>query len=216
VNDRTIVIRSDDPRVAELSAAGWTVDARSWGASLDAAQIDQQAYRALLTRPTKSGIELRALSAADVEKVLALDSVTLADYPAGPATAHPALTKDAATPGLNRRGFGAFGASDELLAITYADVTGSCCNVDFTVVTPSHRGRGIATALKAAALLSLAAEGITSFRTGGSSANHAILQANARLGFYRDEEWLTFVEPPPSTLRRAQGTEQKNQGTGLS
>lgn len=70
----------------------------------------------------------------------------------------------------------------------------STADIDFTVVAPDFRGRGLATALKAWSLLALAAAGVNSVRTGGSARNAAIIAANARLGFVIDERWLTLTD----------------------
>jgi hypothetical protein len=41
-------------------------------------------------------------------------------------------------------------------------------------------------------VLTLAAEGVTQFRTGGSADNLAILRANDAVGYIQDEEWVTL------------------------
>ncbi len=76
--------------------------------------------------------------------------------------------------------------------MTYVDVDGARAEVDVTVVTPAWRGVGLATGVKAASLLALAAEGVTAVRTGGSQDNAAILASNRTLGFVVDERWVTL------------------------
>lgn len=82
--------------------------------------------------------------------------------------------------------------------MTYVDVGSRTAEVDFTVVAREHRGRGLATAAKAASVLDLLLGGVTVVRTGGSADNAAILAANTGLGFVVDEEWLTLAPPSSS------------------
>lgn len=149
-------------------------------------------------------LDLVELGAHDVGAILALDAATVGDYPGGPATRHAALDRARATPGGRRRFFGVrtgrVGAdgvrpAGELVAMSVVDLGGdSTAGIDFTVVAPDFRGRGLATALKAWSLLALAAAGVNSVRTGGSARNAAIIAVNARLGFVIDERWLTLTD----------------------
>ncbi|WIB68909.1 hypothetical protein DEI93_07735 [Curtobacterium sp. MCBD17_035] len=74
------------------------------------------------------------------------------------------------------------------------DIDGVEAETHFTVVHRAWRGRGLGIAVKAASVLTLAAEGVTRFRTGGSVDNVAILRANDALGYVRDEEWVTLAQ----------------------
>lgn len=61
-----------------------------------------------------------------------------------------------------------------------------------------HRGRrglGLGSAVKAASVVALAAEGHCYFCTGGSADNAASLAANRSVGYVVDEEWLTLAGP---------------------
>ncbi|WP_316298264.1 GNAT family N-acetyltransferase [Clavibacter michiganensis] len=192
-----VIVRSDDPRAAELLAAGRIVTARSWGAQLDAADVDPARLRTLVDRVAGSAV-LRELGPDGVGAILALDAATLDDYPGGPATRHVGLTSDSArVPAPGRRGFGAFDAGGALLAMTFVDLdpAGRAAETDVTVVDAAHRGRGLGTAVKAASVLALLEVGVTAFRTGGSSENAAIVAAGASLGYSVDEEWLTLEAP---------------------
>jgi len=192
-----VIARSDDPEVARLLADGWAVTARSWGAQLDAADADPDRLRALIDRVAPDAV-LRELAPDDVPRILALDAATLADYPGGPATRHAGLTPDSArVPVPGRRGFGAVDSAGALLAMTFVDVdpAGRAAETDVTVVDAAHRGRGLGTAVKAASVRALLAEGVAVFRTGGSSENAAIIVAGAALGYRVDEEWLTLEAP---------------------
>ncbi|MDM7888024.1 GNAT family N-acetyltransferase [Curtobacterium sp. RHCJP20] len=124
------------------------------------------------------------------------------DYPGGVAPRHEQLDNDAATPTAGRRASGAFAADGSLVAMTSVEVDGADAETDFTVVHPSHRGRGIGTALKVWSVLALQREGVRRFRTGGSAENVAIQRANAVLGYVQDEEWVTLAPRTASTRRR--------------
>ena len=189
VMGETIVLPAQSPRRTELEALGWAVVARSFGAQLDAERIDEQRLRALVVGAPGS---VRALAAADVDAVLALDRATIGDYPGSVATQHEPLDRAGATPSAARRAFGAFLTDGELVAMTFVSVDGAEAETDFTVVDRTQRGRGLGVAVKAASVLELSAAGVTRFRTGGSADNAAIQRANVALGYVRDEEWVTL------------------------
>ena len=187
------VLPADAPERAELEAQGWTVVARSFGAQLDAHTVDQPRLQGLVARAVDVG-SMRELSHADVDAVLALDALTIGDYPGSIATQHTPLDRQRATPSESRRAFGVLLESGELVAMTFVDLDGADAETDFTVVHPTWRGRGLGVAAKAASVLTLLADGVTRFRTGGSADNAAILAAHDVVGYVRDEEWVT-LEP---------------------
>ncbi|GAA2150538.1 hypothetical protein GCM10009826_06530 [Humibacillus xanthopallidus] len=169
--------------------------ARSWGARLELTDGHEQCWVAALDGLPPEDV-CRELSAADVTAALALDSATARDYPGGVATAHERLTAVRASPAAGRRGFGVLDADQNLVAMTFVDVVdvvGAEAEVDFTVVARHRRGRGLATAVKAASLLALKRAGVTTVRTGGSDENSGILAANQALGFQVDEHWPTLT-----------------------
>ena len=188
------VIRADDPRRSSLEARGWTVSARSWAAELEAPAVDRSLLRALIAR-VAGIVTIRSLGDDDVAGVLALDRLTGHDYPGGLATRHQALTVERARVTVGRVAFGAFTADHRVVAMTYLDLEGEKAETDFTVVSSTMRGHGVATAVKAASVDALLDHGIRRFRTGGSSDNAAIIAANQALGYVRDEEWLTLESP---------------------
>lgn len=142
------VLPAADPQVAQLCARGWKITEESFGAKL---QITP-GVRQQLARIDTSDLYIRPLVADDMSCVLHLDALTLGDYPGGVATAHAPLTRKTACPTPTRRAWGAFRDS-ELVAMTWfeMDASGTFAEIDFTVVAPRWRGRGVATALKAAA-----------------------------------------------------------------
>ena len=187
------VIRADSPLRAGLEAEGWIVVARSWGAGL-VVEAETGDHLARLVERAASVVSLRELDPGDADAVLALDHETLGDYPGDIATAHAPLTADQATPTDDHRGWGAFTPAGLLVAMTFSHVGGELTETDFTVVRRGWRGRGIGTAVKAASVLALAADGHRSFRTGGSADNPASIAANRAVGYELDEEWITLVD----------------------
>ena len=158
---------------------------------------------ARLRRAAKSGAAelgtqralIRPLTASDVDAVLRLDALTAADYPGDIATSHEPLTPASAAPSERHRAWGAFDSEDELIGMTYMWPGPDVTETDFTVVHPGWRRRGVATALKATAVLALIDEGHATFRTGGSADNPAIIRADLALGYVVDEHWVTFAPP---------------------
>jgi GNAT superfamily N-acetyltransferase len=63
---------------------------------------------------------------------------------------------------------------------------------EFTSVLSDYRGRGIGQAVKAASILALASEGVTTFGTGGAGLNEASLRANRALGYVVEERWRSY------------------------
>jgi len=183
------VLPAADPQVAQLCARGWKITEESFGAKL---QITP-GVRQQLARIDTPDLCIRPLVADDMSCVLDLDALTLGDYPGGVATAHASLTRETACPTPTRRAWGAFRDS-ELVAMTWfdTDASGTFAEIDFTVVAPHWRGRGVATALKAAAIVALANAGVDRIRTGGSMRNTAIIRTNEALGFVIDEHWVTL------------------------
>ena len=201
-----IVLPAGSPDVPVLLGEGWQVTARSFGARLDAADVDRDRLLDLVRRVGPE-LVVRELTAGDVDAVLELDGATAGDYPGGAATQHEPFDRAAATPTPVRRAWGAPSEGGELLAVTVVDLVaaaadtgdapdGAAAETDVTVVRRGHRGRGLGTAVKAASVLALVEEGVRRFRTGGSSENPAIIRAGESLGYVRDEEWLTLERAP--------------------
>lgn len=186
------VVKADSSARVELDGHGWTVIARSWGAGLTIDGAGRDQLVAIVGRVV-SRVAIRELRPDDVEAVLALDGETLSDYPGDVATAHEPLNRPRATPTIEHRGWGALSSDGRLIAMTFVDIGAEVTETDFTVVRRGWRGRGLGSAVKAASLLALAAEGHRRFRTGGSVDNAASIAMNRAVGYELDEEWLTFV-----------------------
>ncbi|GIJ00582.1 hypothetical protein CLV28_1180 [Sediminihabitans luteus] len=219
-----IVLPSTDPRVPSLLADGWVVVAESWGARLRLrSDADLDPARAALARAVAAGVVVEELTGDDVpDEVAALEALTHPDYPQTPATPHTLLGADdvAALVRDGVRFFGARaahgggsgarpdgpGAEDArwtssaprpvpaLTAVTGVRREGERAETEFTSVHPDHRRDGLATAVKAASVLALAAEGVRVLGTGGAQVNAASVRMNERLGYVLEERWLTLAE----------------------
>jgi len=188
------VIRSDDPRGADLAAAGWRVVASSWGARLKVTPGLPGRLRDVVAA-VDGGVVIRELEVADSAAVLALDAATAADYPGGVATSHEPLDAASAHDLLARgRVFGAEYAG-ALVAVTVTSRVGDRVETGFTAVHPEHRGRGLASAVKAASVLAHAEDGAVLFGTGGASTNAASLAMNRAVGYEITETWHTYAPP---------------------
>jgi len=163
---------------------------------LNAADVDVRRLDALVDGLRDGGV-VRELEPSDRAAILALDVATVGDYPGGVATRHKALDLEQATVTSRRRGFGVTSPNGALVAMTFVDVDGTHVETDFTVVAKQWRRRGLASAVKAAAVLALLGEGAERFRTGGSEDNVASLAANTTVGYVIDEAWLTLAPPAP-------------------
>lgn len=191
---RPAILNADDPRRTGLESDGWRVVATSFGAQLT---LDASAHERLrsIAASVDAGISFRELSTKDAESAMTLDQETVDDYPGGPATRHELMSREEAVPSARRRAFGAFDADGNLVAMTYMEIDGPTVETDFTVVSASWRRRGVGSALKATSIVALAHEGFTVYRTGGSADNVAIIRADERIGYNRDEEWVTLEAP---------------------
>jgi GNAT superfamily N-acetyltransferase len=194
VSDDVIVLRADDPQCTRLEAYGWVVVARSWGAELDAATVDRVKLSNLIDDARALGV-VREMGVEDVDAILDLDAATAGDYPGNIATRHERLDRGRATPSDRRPAWGVHTPEGALAAMTFADLSGNGAEIDFTVVAPQWRGKGIGTALKASAVLALLDRGVQHIRTGGSADNAPIIAVNTNLGFVIDEQWITLQQP---------------------
>jgi GNAT superfamily N-acetyltransferase len=191
------VVRDDDPVAAALRADGWVVAAESWGARLRVTPAVLGRCAAATGAATDAGWELLVLGPQDAAAVVALDTACAADYPDTAATRHDPPDAVALEGDLRsgaRWAYGAVAADGRLDAVTvlYPSVgrEAAMIETDFTVTRPAVRGRGLATAVKAAAVLDLAAQGHELFGTGGAGVNEASRRANEALGYLVTERWL--------------------------
>ncbi len=192
------VLRSDEPEVPSLLAQGWTVGAESWGARLQVTDAVLATCRSAVADAQRAGLQVRTLAGADAAAIVALDTGELADYPSTAATAHDAPNAAGLRAALDsdeRWAYGALAPDGGLEAATVLYPCDGRVETDFTVVRSSARRRGLAKAVKAAAVLDLAARGHRLFGTGGAGVNAASRRANESLGYVVTERWLHLVPP---------------------
>ncbi|WP_350279663.1 GNAT family N-acetyltransferase [Kribbella sp. HUAS MG21] len=185
------IVRDDDPRCAELEAAGYRVVGESWAVRLS--DPDRELLESAVRRAVAGGLTIRELGPEAAADLHALEKRNEADYPDTPATHHE-VGELADTRALwpEHRVFGAF-EGNRLVGATVIRQKDGFGDTKFTSVLATHRRRGVAQAVKAASILAFLDIGITRFSTGGAAANQASLQANQSLGYKLTEHWRTYA-----------------------
>jgi GNAT superfamily N-acetyltransferase len=184
------IVRDDDPRCAELEAAGYRVVAESWAVRLS--DPDRELLESAVRRATAGGLTIRELGPESAEMLYQLEKANEADYPYTPAT-HRVVGELADVRALwpANRVFGAFDGN-RLVGATVIRQRDGFGDTAFTSVLATHRRRGVAQAVKAASILAFLDVGITRFSTGGAAANQASLRASQSLGYHLTEQWRTY------------------------
>ncbi|WBQ05171.1 hypothetical protein [Kribbella sp. CA-293567] len=180
------IVRDDDPRCAELEAAGYRIVGESWGARLrepDPELLERAVLRA-------AGVTVRELGPEYADAWPSLEKANEQDYPYTPATQRVVPPVE----GLielwtTGRVFGALDGQ-RLVGATIISLAGE---TGFTSVLAGYRGRGIGQAVKAASILALLAEGVRVFGTGGAALNEASIGANVALGYVVEERWRSYA-----------------------
>jgi GNAT superfamily N-acetyltransferase len=186
-------VRDDDPRCAELEAAGYRIVGESWAARLidpDLSTLKQTVLRA-------AGVTVRELDRSYAAAWHELETANEKDYPYTPATHRVVQPVDElAELWTTGRVFGAFDG-ERLVGATYISPKGDPARGEtgFTSVLDGYRGRGIGQAVKAASILALSADGVRVFGTGGAALNEASLGANLALGYVITERWRSYAPP---------------------
>lgn len=189
-----VVLRAEDPRCPDLESSGYALVGESWGARLRLAEPpDLPLAAAAVDRAVAMGIDVRELGADAADAVRVLEDANHPDYPFTPATAHVSRNLKR-TRALWAEGKRVFGALDGtlLVAVTAIEPAGQHGETKFTSVLVGYRGRGIGSAVKAASILALAADGVRTFDTGGAGVNEASLGANRALGYVIEERWRSY------------------------
>jgi hypothetical protein len=149
------IVREDDPRCAELEAAGYTVVGLSWGAHLRLGEPpDLTSMTAAIVRAKARGLTCVELSDSHAQLIAQVDNASADDYPVTPATFHDPQTSEsiAAAFGSGTRFWGGF-IEGELVAITGVEPKGERWNTAFTSDLPAHRHLGFGTALKGTSIV---------------------------------------------------------------
>ncbi|HET8958111.1 MAG TPA: GNAT family N-acetyltransferase [Microcella sp.] len=191
----TQILRQDDPRVSELLAQGYRLVGESWGANLHLPTTpDLSSYAARVDAIRARGIELRELDVAFADALYDLEVANNADYPFTPAT-HQALPTRASIRALWRDGKRVFGAIDDgmLVGAIVWTTAGDRVDNDFASVRASHRGSGVASAIAALSIVTLAEDGARHITAGGAAVNAASLALVRASGFEVDELWGSYA-----------------------
>lgn len=188
------ILRAEDPRVADLQAAGYRLVGESWGARLRLSEApDLTAFERAVARAVAIGITIQELSVAYADAVYDLELATNADYPFTPATFH-APPEPGSIHGLWESGKRIFGALDEgvLVAVVVGQVVDGTGDNDFASVLRTHRGRGLGAAVSAASIIAFANEGVRVFTAGGAAVNASSLGLVRSMGFQVEEQWRSY------------------------
>ena len=104
-------------------------------------------------------------------------------------------------------------STGRLTATTFVDVDVDCSSADddLAVVGPERRGVGLATAVKAYAVLDLVQSGVTALRTSGASENAATCPEQGS-----GSRWIRSGPPWRTWLRRRVSPEQGRGASGTS
>lgn len=205
-----LVLRADDPRCRQAEADGWEVVATSWGARLELDPGDEGLLARLRHRadPARApSYRVREVVAHDIPQLVELDARTATDYPGGAATHHEPLDEAAARALLDRGRAWGIWYGEALVALTVTFLVEGRVETDFTAVHPDHRGRGLATAVKATSVLAHAEQGRTLFGTGGADGNLASLAMNRAVGYRITETWHTYRRPAADLAVRGRVTD---------
>ncbi|MFC4452562.1 GNAT family N-acetyltransferase [Deinococcus sonorensis] len=194
------VVREDHAdQVAFLTAAGFRNAHQSWGAHLALPDLDLTRYDALEERLYLAGYETERLAwpapAADLASLYRLWEQGVQDAPRNPTTTPDPLSPETFRSQLQQEVVFLVRWKGQPVASTRLTPTGDSVDTEHTVVDRAHRGRGLATVVKAASLGWARAEGYTRASTGGSVANLPMLRVNQRLGYRPEPMWLTWVRP---------------------
>jgi mycothiol synthase len=195
-----------DRTVRFLERGGYREIDRDWASTLEIDRCDLDAMRRTVDRMAAIGV--RVVSVADLAKerpewrrdLHRLYAEVDADVPTRFPTAQIGFA-DFEALSLGRRmlpdGFLVAIAGDELVGLTEpqsVDGSDRVIEQDLTGVRSSHRGRGIAKAIKAASVLWAAESGYTTIRTQNAQSNSAMLAVNDWLGFERDHVTIEVLK----------------------
>ncbi|ACO46992.1 GNAT family N-acetyltransferase [Deinococcus deserti] len=202
-----VLAREDHPVAPGfLTRRGFVGDKRYFTSSLNVTTFDDAPYKALDDRLALLGV--RILSLADLRearvpdlsrRLHALMSDVRGDVPrAEPATPLSFRVFEEAVlgdPGLLPDAYLVAGHGDTLIGQTVLFRSGASPDLltGLTGVSRDWRGKGVATALKVAAIRAARTLGAALIRTDNASDNAPMLAVNDRLGFVRDPASVSFM-----------------------
>lgn len=199
------VTREDFTEQTQLfQSAGFRNAWQSWGAHLDLSTFDFAAFQPLEERLYLQGYEVERWPAdapdAGWAALYALHRQGERDVPSNPTTTAATLTREAMQAVMIREeAVFVVRHRGELVALTRLTLPDSRplqkareVSSDLTTSHPAHRGRGLATLVKARALAWARDSGYTRAGTGGTVLNLPMLRVNTRLGYRTEPMWITW------------------------
>lgn len=200
----TLETRPRDMRFMEQ--AGFREIDREWRSTLNLEHFDASTWQGALDQVTSSGIRIVPVAAigeelSDWKRDLHRLYVQVeADVPANfPILAVSFEDFEALVLGhrLLADGFLVAMDGDQMVGLTeplLVDDEPTAIDQSMTGVRSDYRGRGIATALKAASAVWAVSRGYTTIRTNNDQSNAAMLAVNDRLGFDRDHATIWYLK----------------------
>jgi GNAT superfamily N-acetyltransferase len=202
------VAASDGPALAFVARHGFGEHERAWPSTLELASFDPSPYAGAEERLVADGIRIttlmeEGLTEPVLARVCALHNACVRDIPSRDAPAYTDVALDAwitwMVEGPNAIPEALFLAIDggAYVGMSALDRSGPAGMVHqgFTGVLPSHRGRGIAAALKLRAIAHAREAGFRAIHTRQHAGNAPMLHLNARLGFVRGAASIRFEKP---------------------
>jgi mycothiol synthase len=200
------VAESDDGALAFLARGGFRERERAWPSALALAAFDPSPYRSLEERLAAEGIGITTLAAEGLAEsalrdVCALHNACLRDIPSRDrsedVTFEAWRTWMIESPNAMPEATFLAVEGGAYVGMSALDRSGPAGSVHqgFTGVLPSHRGRGIARALKLRAIAHARDAGFDSIHTRQHAGNAPMLRLNAQLGFVRGPANVRFEKP---------------------
>jgi len=203
---RVSVRESEQVGMAFINARGFEEERRAWESELDLRSFDPARFAPAGDRVTSAGIRIQtltALSGTDPEwqrRYYDLAAESGRDSPRIEPYTYPTFEEYRRIhfEGPHFMPEASFVALDGERYVGLSDLhrrgDGKRLETGFTGVLPSHRGRGIAFALKLRAVEFARSQGAESISTSNDSTNGRMLAINDTLGFKRKPAWVGFVK----------------------
>ncbi len=194
-----------DGSIRFLERAGFSRIGIRFESNLDLDAFDEARFVGAFERVAQAGYELTTLAAERAAEVIDPDrklydlySVTAADVPL-PGDVHIQQSYDnwrsgmLESPTTDLAGIFIAKSADRYVGMTSLELLKDGPAItSMTGVTPEHRGRGLALALKLLSFRYLKAHGYHETRTHNDTANPPILRLNESLGYQRLPGWLVW------------------------
>jgi GNAT superfamily N-acetyltransferase len=183
---------------------------RSWESRLDVAAFDLDAFATAEPRAAQQGLEVTTLAAElaaagegneDVvlRGVYALDTEASLDEPSFEPITVPPYEKwrdnTLSAPNALHEAFFLMKDGDRYVGLSELQknlVLADVLQQGFTAVARSHRGKGVAMALKVRGVRFARERGYREIRTGNNTRNRPMLRINEAMGFVKQPVWIEY------------------------